>query len=427
MLSLRSIPRQRSLLLMLFAAVPVALIAGGCASSAEPATLANYPRTDARAQIVVRAGEPLIIGVSESLTGTEAEAGKEDSDAVIASVMRWKAANGDQILGHDIQVNVEDDGCTESDITVDAAARLVGTPGLVGVLGPSCSAGAQAAIPFYAKAGIVAISGSATQSDLTTGQPAAHYFFRTSYRSDLQGMIGGQFVAQTLRARSAYLIDDGESYGRDLIESARQEMEAVGVTVTRASIVRGMVDFGDLAKQIATANPDFVGFGGFNPEAVLLFRQLRDAGYKGPFGSGDAVASVSTFVEPVGAQAAQGVYFVGCPLGLASDFLADFEKVHGSAPDASALTAQYADAATILLDAVSRVAKQESDGSLVIDPVALRDAVSETHLTDGVSGDVAFDGNGDRLSEAGELADQAKDLGLAACVVENGSLTNLFP
>ena len=383
-------------------------------------------RTDAISKIVVPAGQPIVIGVSDALTGSEADAGKEDRDAAVTSIMRWKAAHGDQLMGHDIAVRAEDDGCTEGEIAKAAADRLLRTPGLVGVLGPGCSAGAKEAIPLYSKAGIVTISGSATQSDLATGQPAGGFFFRTSYRSELQGMIGGQFVAETLKAKTAYMVDDGESYGQDLIDAARRVMESSGVTVTHETIQRGTVDFGPLAKKIAQANPDFVGFGGFNPEAVLLYRQLRDAGYKGPFGAGDAVASVSTFVEPVGAQAAEGVYFVGCPLTLPDDFIRDYEKVHGSEPVASAFTAQYADAATVLLDAVNVVA-QEKDGALSVDPVALRDEVQQTRLLDGVSGHLAFDGNGDRIGEGGDLAEQAKDLGLAACVVKNGTLMNLFP
>ena len=285
--------------LLLLPTVAVVAVALGCGSSAEKATisLGQPPRSDAVSNIVVPAGQPIVIGVSDALTGSEAEAGKEDRDAVVTSIMRWKAAHGEQLKGHDIEVRVEDDGCTESEIAKDAAERLLRTPGLVGVLGPGCSAGAAEAIPRYSRAGIVTISGSATQSDLTTNQPPGGFFFRTSYASALQGLIGGQFVAETLNAKTAYLIDDGESYGLDLIETARRVMESMGVTVTRASIRAGDVDFSELAKKIAQDNPDFVGFGGFNPQAVLLYRQLRDAGYKGPFGAGDAAASVSTFVR----------------------------------------------------------------------------------------------------------------------------------
>ena len=36
----------------------------------------------------------------------------------------------------------------------------------------------------------------------------------------------------------AYLIDDGESYGRDLVEAARRVMESHGVAVKRESVRR---------------------------------------------------------------------------------------------------------------------------------------------------------------------------------------------
>jgi branched-chain amino acid transport system substrate-binding protein len=416
------------LLSLLSALALVSVIAACGGTPNDTQTLEDQPvRSDATSSIVVTAGRPLVLGVSETLTGSEAPAGIDDRDAVVTSVVRWKARNGKQIKGHEIEVRAEDDGCTEDQITVQAAQRLLRVPGLVGVLGPGCSAGAESAIPLYAQAGIVAISGSATQLDLTTTQPAGRFFFRTAYRNDLQGLVGGEFIATTVKATTAYLIDDGESYGQDLAEAARRTLESNGVVVTRESIRRGDVDFSGLAKSIAAANPGFVGFAGFNPEAVLLYRQLRDAGYSGPFGAGDAAASVLTFVDPVGAQAAEGVFFVGCSPSLPDDFRSDYKKIHGSEPQASAFTAQYADATTILLDAVVQVAEEQSDGSLRIDPARLRDAVRATNRQDGVSGHLAFDENGDRTSSATDLTEQAKDLGLAACQVHDGKLVQLFP
>ena len=274
---------------------------------------------------------------------------------------------------------MEDDGCTEADITLQAAERLLQQEGLAGVIGPDCSAGAEAAIPVYAAAGIVSISGSATASALAASQPEGHFFFRTAYRNDLEGTLAGLFTSSELKAKRVYLIDDGEPYGQDLADAAQRAMEELGITVTRDSIRRGTVDFSELATKIAGESPDLVGFAGFNPEAALLYRQLRDAGYKGLFGAGDA-AWGPPFIEPVGAQAAEGVLFAGCALPLPEDFIADFQDWHGHPPRDSAFVAQYADAATILLDAVAEVAVEQSDGSLSIDPIALRDAVRATTL-----------------------------------------------
>lgn len=378
------------------------------------------------------------MGISAPLTGPDSVAGTEDRDSALVGVMRWKMTNGDQIKGHDIEVRTEDDGCTEPDITVQAAERLSRQEGLAGVIGPDCSAGAQAAIPIYASSGITAISGSATQSDLTTTQPEGRFFFRTAYRNDLAGILAGLFTSELLRAQRAYLVDDGELYGTDLADNAQDVMEATGIEVVRESIQRGMVDFGDLAARIAQDSPDLVGFAGFNPEAALFYRQLRDAGYDGLFGAGDA-AWGPPFVDPVGTEAAEGVFFIGCALSLPEDFVADFESLHGDPPKNSAFSPQYADAATILLDAVAGVAVENEDGSLSIDPLELRDAVRATELQDGISGRIAFDENGDRLppgtvslSAFTDLAVRnadvetfAAELGLVACQVRDGKTVNL--
>ncbi|HEY5626061.1 MAG TPA: branched-chain amino acid ABC transporter substrate-binding protein, partial [Dehalococcoidia bacterium] len=319
---------------------------------------------------------PIVIGVSTALTGSDGERGAEYRDAVIASVNRWKEINGDQIAGHDIEIWSEDDGCTAADHTRIAATRLLGLEGLVGVIGPQCSGGAQSVVrTLYPEAGIVTISGSATKTDLTTDQSRDGYFFRTAYRNDLEGTLIGLFTVQ-LGAELVYVIDGNEPFGRDLANAAATLMRDGNVDVARRSIDQGTVDFSAIAAEIAADDPNFVVFTGFNPEASLLYRQIRDAGYHGLFGAGDGAASVSDFVEPVGADA-EGVLFSGCQYPLPADFLEDFVSLHGNEPGAT-FTAQYADAVTVLLDAVKEVAEDES-GTLVIQPTELRDAVRATN------------------------------------------------
>jgi branched-chain amino acid transport system substrate-binding protein len=420
-------------------ALGAALLMGACVGNEEKKPEATRTSTwSPQTPIVIPAGKAIVVGVSAPLTGPDSAVGSEDSDAAIVSVERWKKANGSQIKGHAIKVQVEDDGCTEADIAVQAAERLLGQEGLIGVIGPDCSAGAEAAQPVYAEAGVVTISGSATETTLTTGQPEGGFFFRTAYRNDLEGTLAGLFATSGLEVQRVYFVDDSESYGRDLADAAQTAMEGQGVTVTRDSVSRGTVNFSELAAKIAGESPDLVGFAGFNPEAALLFRQLRDAGYKGRFGAGDA-AWGPPFIEPVGAAAAEGVLFAGCSLPLPADLVADFQKLHGHPPEDSAFVAQYADAATILLDAVAEVAVEETDGSLTIDPMALRDAVRATRLEDGISGPVAFDANGDRVppgvSSLSEFVDKAikagdinvfVELGLVPCQVQDGKLVNLM-
>ena len=179
------------------------------------------------------------------------------------------------------------------------------------MIGPQCNGGAAAVIPSDADAGVVVISGSATKTHLTLEQPEGRFFFRMAYRNDLEGALIGSFLIDQHNVQTVHVIDDSEPDGEDLADVVQDLLEENEVQVTRASVKQGDFDFSALAAAIADANPDFVGFAGYNPEAALLYRQLRDAGYTGMYGSVDAAASVGEFVEPLG-KITEGVLFAGC-------------------------------------------------------------------------------------------------------------------
>ncbi len=369
---------------------------------------------DLQTPLVIPLGEPIVIGVSAALTGPTKSLGLESLHAVVVGVERWKAANGDQIGGHDIVVYAEDDGCYEADVAAFAAQRLIRQKGLVGVIGPMCSDGAVAAIPVYAEAGIVMISGSATRTDLTLTQPEPKFFFRTAFTNAAEGILQARYVTSQLNAAMAYLIDDGGAYGHDLAEAVLAILEESGRQVTHEHIVPGAVDFSELTARITADNPDVVIFEGFNPEGALLYRQLRDAGYSGPFVSSDGVASASDFIEPLGELAEGAVFSGGIPM-LPEEFLADYLEIHGHVPT-TPFVGHQADAVHILLDAVAQVAVEQG-GSLVIDPLELREAVSNPRLLVGLSGTIAFDENGDRVGNA-------ETVGLVMCEVKDGEFVN---
>ena len=440
---LRTMKLPKAMILLLTAVSVLFFVACGDGDDDSPPADVEPIERGADIRIVIPAGEPIVIGISTALTGgPTGERGAEYRDAAIVAVERWKRQNSDLIGGHEIEVHAEDDGCSNTEITMRAAGHLLRgedghqqLPGLVGVLGPQCSGGVAAVIEDYAESGIVMISGSATTTSLTDDQGADGFFFRTAYRNDLEGTLIGLFIAtnEELGIESAVVVDNSGTYGEDLASNAARISAELGLTVDRVSIVEGTVDFGPAVSQILSSNPDFVGFAGFNPEAALLYRQLRDAGYDGIFGAGDGAASVTGFIDPVGADEAEGVLFAGCTVPLPKVFLDDFVDLHGYTPTAS-FPAQYADAATILMNAIAAVAKEQADGSLVIEPTELRDKIRST-ATAGISGSIGFDENGDRLPPgvpdletfvndalANQDASAYVDLGLVPCQVQNGKL-----
>jgi branched-chain amino acid transport system substrate-binding protein len=410
-----------------FLAVAVAVVAAlaGCGSDGGPGDdpgLQDVSRSP-EAPVVVPPGEPLVVGVSSALTGPVAERGSEYRDAVVLGVRRFEQENGTEIAGHRIEVHAEDDGCTVADQTAVAAERLLARPGLVGVVGPQCSAGAEQALPLYEEAGVVSISGSATATNLTDERPPDGFFFRTAFRNDLQGNVVGDYVADELGADSVVIVDNGETYGTDIAAATTRVMRSNGIAVAQFTAPQGTVDFAELTAEIIDRGPDAVGYAGFNPDAALLLGQLRDAGYEGRYGAFDAAASAREFVEPLG-EVAEGTLFAGCSLPLPRDFRDAFADVHGS-PPAAAFDGQYADATRALLDAVAQTAVPEADGSLVIEPQALREAVAETDIADGVTGRVRFDERGDRRADSADPETIAAEVGLIGCEVRDGALVPL--
>jgi branched-chain amino acid transport system substrate-binding protein len=399
----------------LILSLALVLVAGACAGDEEEIENGDAVVTrDPQTPLVIPAGEPIVIGVSAALTGPTESPGRESHNAAMVGIERWKAANGDQIRGHDIEVYAEDDGCYEADVTEFAAEQLRGRKGLVGVIGPMCSEGARAAIPVYAEAGVVMVSGTLTRTDLTLTQPEPRFFFRTAYTNAAEGALQARYIVSQLNAATAYVIDDSEAYGEDLADTVKDILEESGRQVTPESIVEGAVDFSQMTARIAADNPDVVVFEGFNPEGALFYRQLRDAGYGGPFVSSDGVASVSDFIEPLGEQA-EGAVFSGAMPVLPEEFLADYTEIIGHAPTIP-FAGHQADAVHILLDAVAQVAVEQG-GSLVIDPLELREAVSNPRLLVGLSGALAFDENGDRVGNA-------ETIGLSMSEVKDGEFVN---
>ena len=426
-------PIHRSLLV---AACAIAIVVvGACGGDDDAAPDLPDIERGPDTPMVIPDGEPIVVGVSAALTGPVGERGQEYVNAVIAGVEAWKRANSTMIAGHEIVVVAGDDACTAPGAAVTAGHRLLRRPGLVGVIGPQCSGGVEQAIDIYAEAGIVAISGSATKTDLTINQGPDGFFFRTAYRNDLEGRLVGDFLATTIDVELVYLIDDDEPFGVDLADQAQILLEDAGVDFVRLSVPLGTVDFGEIVQAALDDGADFVGYTGFNPDAALLLRQLRDAGYTGLFGAGDGAASEGDFVQPLG-EDAEGALFAGCRVPLPDDLSAIFEEVHGGAASAT-FSAAFADAVTVLLDAVVVVVGDQT-GELTIDPKALRDAVRASHLPDAYSGSVAFDTLGDRVHEPGREFDDVLEegfaiedtgilraLGLVSCQVQEGRLVSV--
>ncbi len=124
--------RRKALLLILV----VVLFSAGCEPAPTPLEC-----TDAIGCVEIAPGDPIKIGVMQVLSGGMALSGQE----LFQSVELAAAERDDELLGHPLELQSADDQCSaEGGIT--AALKFSADPQVVGIVGPTCSGAAAAAM-----------------------------------------------------------------------------------------------------------------------------------------------------------------------------------------------------------------------------------------------------------------------------------------
>jgi branched-chain amino acid transport system substrate-binding protein len=313
-------------------------------------------------------------------------------------------------------------------------ADLIGDGLVVGMVGPLNSSVAQAQLPEANEAGFPIISPANTNDCLTQDQPAFECggsndklptyrptgkvtYFRIATRDQYQGAALADFAYKSKGYRSAYVIDDTETYGVGIATSVITEWTKLGGKLlgrsSEASNTTSSAGYVSLLTQIATKHPDVIFFGGNDSTGGIQIRKqmmqvpaLKDT----PFIAGDGTQT-SAMATTIGAYKSDGSN--GGPvftslasvninvLPSAQKFLADYTKAYGANALGSYSAGSY-DCAMVLIQAVKAAlasgAKTPANSSDASGAKAFRQAVINAiqHISyNGVTGHIAFDQNGD--------------------------------
>ncbi len=370
------------------------LLVVACRQSKPP-----FECTDAIGCVTIAPDEALKIGVIQDLSGGAVAFGIDQSQAIELAV----AEQDDQLLGHPIELQIEDEGCTPEGGSV-AASKITTDPQVVAVLGTTCSGSAATAGEVIAEAGLVMISGSNSAPSLTSigGERGADWhagFFRTMANAAGNGRTAAAFAIRELGVTRAATINDGDTYTQGFTDVfGRFFAESGGEIVLDATINKGDTNMGPVLTAVTDHEVELLFLASFGPEGTLVVRQAKEM-----VGLEDVVLLASgslrteAFIESVGTDGV-GMYFSGvasAPQSAASDKLAAaYQARYGASPD----TVNYAyayDAANLLLDTIASITVQETDGTLHIGQQALRDALYAVVGFEGVTGTLSCDEFGD--------------------------------
>ena len=180
------------------------------------------------------------IGFNSALTGPYAWVGEPHLAGTELSIADLNAKGG--VLGEPLQLTVADDGCN-AELAPLAAEKLV-SEGVAVAFGATCSGAAIPASKVYRRAGILMIEAGATNPQLT--QAGDGGVFRIVGRDDLQGTIGGDYLADRWGNSNIAIVHDTSTYGKGLAEEVKKRLNQRGVSeVLFTTYAPGAMDYWD--------------------------------------------------------------------------------------------------------------------------------------------------------------------------------------
>jgi branched-chain amino acid transport system substrate-binding protein len=360
--------------------------------------------------VEIAAGDPIQLASLLAISGDVAFLGTDSNHGIELAIDylddTFDATPG-QLLGHDVTLQQEDDGCSAEGGQAGGTA-LAANPDIVAVIGTSCSSSALGvADTILGDKGILLFSPSNTNPGLTSEEAHQPFYARTAHNDKIQGAIVADFVLADpadggLGLTTAATINDESPYADGLAAAFRDNFEAGGGTITDIEQVNsGDTDLGPVFTNIASTDPEVVYGPNFNPVCALSYTQGSDILAKGTIQIGSDGCLESSFIDTVGNPIAGADYFASSPdvtvfqngAFYKDEYLPAYTDQFGK--PTSVFNAHAFDATNVLFDAIEAVAVDDGSGNLTISRTALRDAVFGTSGYEGLTGTITCTPLGD--------------------------------
>lgn len=348
------------------------------------------------------------IGIELPMTGGEAPNGVPTANGVALALQKI------QVPGFTVTIEQEDDavnGVHNADQGAKNMTTLANDPAVIGVVGPYNSSVAQAEIPVSNAAGLMQCSPANTGVVLTKGadavalrktNPTKIAYVRVATTDDIQGAAGADIAYNIVGAKSAYVLNDTQTYGKGIADVFAATFTQLGGTVVGTEGPPSTTtDFSTQVTKIKGLAPSYVYYGGVTTSGLGLFRKQMASQGLGtiPFGGGDGVndgsaATASSFLNIAGPDGDANTYSTVAAIHdipNAAQFATDYKAAFNTDPGSYSAPA-YA-CTQVILQALKAA-------SGTTDMAALREKVRSYIATTGTSydtvlGSLSFDANGD--------------------------------
>ena len=360
--------------------VPAGLVLGVMLASGGAVSLAQ-------AQTVVR------IGHVGPVSGPQAHYGRDNENGARMAVEELNT-QGVTIGGKKVKFELvaEDDAADPKQGT--AAAQKLCDAKVNGVVGHLNSGTTIPAARVYNQCGLPMISPSATNPQLT--QLGYNNVYRLLANDNALGAGLAEYASKTLKLKRVAIIDDRTAYGKGVAEVFARTAKTLGMEVVSQQYTNDKaVDFSSILTTIKSRKPDGIFFGGMDPQAGPMLRQMQQLGlHKVNLFGGDGICTEKLAELSSGARTLGNVV---CAVGGASldklpkgkDWRARYDARF---PKQFQVYSPYTyDATMVLVDAMKRANS--------VDPKVYGPKLHDASYQ-GVTANVSFEPNGELRSPA---------------------------
>ncbi len=352
------------------------------------------------------ADKVLKVGINLSFTGADAENAARIANGAILAFDEANAKH--EVPGYTFQLVKYDDatptaGQYDPAQAATNARSMISDKATVAAIGPQMSGAGKAMAPILSQGDLAIITPASTNPDITDPKFAAQYrpagkaiYFRTVATDAFQGPNMANYMADTLKVKSVYVLDDTGAYGVGLADAFQGQAEKKGIKILgRDKLDPKAVDYSSILTKIKSMNPDAVYYGGVGQAGVKLAKQAYDIMPKVIKAGGDGMQSAD-LLKGAGFPAVEGWYatvasphFDEAGNARAKAFGDAYFKKFNQHPDDYTVTCYTA--AEVVIQAVKDLVKAKK----AIDRSSMRDAIQRVDLKNTLVGPVEFDGNGD--------------------------------
>jgi branched-chain amino acid transport system substrate-binding protein len=333
------------------------------------------------------------IGHVAPVSGPQAAYGKDNENGARMAIEDLNA-QGVVIGGKKVKFELlaEDDAADPKQGA--AAAQKLCDAKVAGVAGHLNSGTTIPASKIYNDCGIPHITPSATNPALT--KPGYKTTFRLLANDNALGAGLAFYASDALKLKTVAVIDDRTAYGQGVAEVFKNTAKSKGMQVVDEQYTTDKaVDFMAILTAVKAKNPDAIFYGGMDPQAGPMLRQMEQLGLtRQKFFGGDGICTMDLIKQAAGAKTLDNVICAegGASLAKMPSGEAWKKRYDAKYPNQFQVYSPYVyDAIMVLVDSMKRA------GSA--DPKVYTSFIGKTNYK-GVTTTVQFEPNGELKNPA---------------------------